>query len=449
MSDEHNPLYSEPYGHPRVQTPNMSRLATEGTIYSNAYCPSPLCLPSRSAFLSGKRVHDIQTYNNCNVLTHSAEPTFGDILTAAGVYTVFMGKTHVFKPGDEMGFSKTASISDFKKPGGISIGRQPLCIRKGSHQRANGYGIRESAHDWDVGVVNEAVKWLTEAAPSVREPWVLIVCITAPHFPHVTTGELWDLYADCGDLHPYGKEQESAQHPYARDLRDHFETEQFAEEQMRGLRRGYLSCVTFVDRQLGRLLECLEQNGLQSSTNVIYTADHGEMLGKFGMWWKCSLYEDSIRIPCLARGPDYEAGAEVNTPVDLHDLRAALFASAHVEHPAEWCGEALQSMPHNDSGRAVLSEYHGHGTRAGGYMVRQGNWKLLYYSQAPNQLFNLETDPYELDNLYDTETEKAKSLEGLLRDICDPEREEQRAAEFIERQTAIIARDYPDAESVG
>ena len=349
MSDEHNPLYSEPYGsepygHPIVQTPNMARLAAEGTLFRNAYCPSPLCLPSRSAFLSGKRVHEIQTYNNCNVLLDSTLPTYGDVLKDRGVHTVFMGKTHIYKPGVDMGFSKTAAIRDAKTPGDINFVRQPLAIRKGSRHRADGYGVAENAHASDIGVVDQAAKWLTEIAPSVEAPWVLTVNVTAPHFPHVTTQELWDLYADSGDLPRYGKEQQSAQHPYACDLRDHFETDHFTEEQTRGLRRGYLSCITFVDRQLGRLLECLDRTGLLTGTNVIYTADHGEMLGKFGMWWKCSLYDDAIRIPCIARGPDFKAGTEVTTPVDLHDLRAAVFASAQAQQPAEWRGTPLQSI---------------------------------------------------------------------------------------------------------
>ena len=448
MSDEHNPLYSAPYGQPRVQTPNMTRLAEEGTLFRNAYCPSPLCLPSRSAFLSGKRVHEIQTYNNCNVLLDRTLPTYGDVLKDRGVHTVFMGKTHIYKPGVDMGFSMTAEIRDATTPGDINFIRQPLTIRKGAHNRADGYGIGEKAHARDIRVVDQAAKWLIETAPSAKAPWVLTVNVTAPHFPHVTTRELWDLYADSGDLPRYGKELQSAQHPYACDLRDHFETDHFTEEQTRGLRRGYLSCITFVDRQLGRLLECLEQTGSLSSTNVIYSSDHGEMLGKFGMWWKCSLYEDAIRIPCLARGPDFEAGKEVTTPVDLHDLRAAVFASAQTQQPAGWWGTPLQNIPLNNSKRVVFSEYHGHGTRAGGFMVRRGKWKLLYYSQAPNQLFDLETDPDELDNLYEIEPKTAKSLEDSLRSICDPEREEQRAREFIARQAEEVARFYPDARPI-
>jgi choline-sulfatase len=125
----------------------------------------------------------------------------------------------------------------------------------------------------------------------------MTVNIVKPHFPEFVTQELWDMYPRGGDLPPDGPDQPSAQHPYALALRRFFETDEMPESGIRGLRRGYLGCVTYADRQLGKLLDVLEGTRLLENTIVAYTADHGEMLGKFGMWWKCSLYEDSAREP--------------------------------------------------------------------------------------------------------------------------------------------------------
>jgi choline-sulfatase len=444
MSDEHNPLYAGPYGHPMVQTPNMDRMATEGTTYRNAYTPCPLCLPARSAFLAGLPVHRVQAYNNCNLLLDSSLPTFGDVLSEAGIHCVFMGKTDIYRPGEAMGFTELAELRDRKPPGDVNFVRRPLAIRKGAHRRADGYGVRPSAHVHDVTVVDRAVEWIRRS-DRVSEPWVLVVNITAPHFPHVSTQELWDLYPDGGDLPAYGREVESARHPYAQDLRDHFETERFTEEQVRGLRRGYLACITFVDRQLGRLLSALEEQNALDRTDVIYTSDHGEMLGKFGMWWKCSLYEDSVRIPALAMGPDFAASREVATPVDLHDVRASIFAAASVDRPADWLGEPLQSLPTNDPKRAVFSEYHGHGTRAGAFMVRRGAWKLISYREGPDQLFDLSADPDELRNVIEGRTDVASQLDRELRRFCDPKSEDLRARDFEHRQIEAVRRDYPEA----
>ncbi|MCC2687030.1 MAG: hypothetical protein K0R75_3929, partial [Paenibacillaceae bacterium] len=87
MSDEHNPFYSSVYGHPFIQTPNMQRLAAMGTVYRNTYSPSPLCLPCRSAFMAGRRVHEIETYSNCNVNLNPNFPSYGKVLSDQGVHT--------------------------------------------------------------------------------------------------------------------------------------------------------------------------------------------------------------------------------------------------------------------------------------------------------------------------------------------------------------------------
>lgn len=440
MSDEHNPFVSSFLGHPAVQTPNMDRLARQGTVFENAYCPSPLCMPCRSAFMSGRRVHEIQAYNNCPLLLNQDQPTYGAVLDRQGVHTVHIGKLHVYAPHKKLAFSECIlPMNDDYGPGDSHLRRKPLRIRTGAHKRADGFGPRPGAHDDDLQCVDAAIDWLKSKAPALKQPWVLVVQVVAPHFPHFTSQELWDLYPNGGDLPLHGREQATANHPYAQDLRRHFETDQFTEEQVRGLRRGYLSCVTFVDRQLGRIMDAIERGGRSADTDVIYTSDHGEMLGKFGMWWKCTLFEDSARVPLLAAGPDFKRNTRVATPVDLLDLQASLFAATGAERPGDWHGTALQKIEARDDSRVVFSEYHGHGTRSGSMMVRKGAWKLIWFAEAPHLLFNLENDPHELNNLYDRESKKAAELEKHLREFCNPERECQRAHEFEARQHDALA----------
>ena len=363
MSDEHNPFYSSVYGHPFVQTPAMDRLAENGVVYESAYCPSPLCTPSRSAFMSGRRVHQIQAYSNCTIGVDPDIPTYGRALAEQGVYSVHAGKTHVFAPSGDLGFRETRRAVEKTGSGDPEIGRRPFRIRRAAAERASQFGIKESHLRIDLECVDAAIDWLTNTAPKLGRPWTLSLNIIHPHFPHYTSQELWDLYPRGGNLPEYGVDEETANHPRAREVREHFQTDQFTGEQVRGQRRGYLACVTFVDRQLARLVEALEAAGLYDDTNVIYTSDHGEMLGKFGMWWKCSLYEDASRVPCIAAGPDFPSGSRVSTPVDLHDVQADLFASTGAERPSGWIGRPLQHVPENDVGRVVFSEYHGHGAR--------------------------------------------------------------------------------------
>ncbi len=433
MSDEHNPFVSSIYGHPSVHTPNMARLAERGTVFENTYCPSPLCLPCRSAFFAGRRVHEIQTYNNCNTGLRKGFPSFGRLLTDQGVHTTFIGKSDGYDRVANFGFSEIIEAQDRDSPD-CHIRREPLEIRPDAASRARHYGPHEAPFETDLKRTDAAIRWLRETAPQIDSPWVLCVNLNKPHFPHYVTPDLWSMYDGCDDLPRYGAEQESAQHQHATDLRRYFATDQFTEEDIRGLRRGYLGCVTFIDTQLGRLIDALDESGLSDSTNIAYTSDHGDMLGMFGMWWKCSLYEHSVRVPLIVAGPDFSAGVWCETPVSSLDLQASIFYATGAKRPDDLTGEPLQEIPHIDSQRIVFSEYHGHGARASAYMVRRGEWKFIYYVGAPNQLFNLASDPNELDNRIESETEIARELESELRCVCDPENENERASAFIEMQ---------------
>lgn len=436
MSDEHNPFYSSFFGHPFVKTPHMENLAKRGTLFRNAYCSSPLCTPSRAAFMTGKRVHELQTYSNCKINVNQHRDSFGKVLSEQGVHTVLVGNSGMY----DGGFSETYLCKESTGSGDTNISRRPLAVREGAGERADHYGIREGVFDADVEKIAAAVGWLKEKGANQAEPWVLVVNVSNPHFPLWNTQEFWDMYSGGGDLPEHGTNCESAQHPYAQDLRRHFETEQFTEEQVKGLRRGYYGNVSFVDQQLGRLTDAMEEADLQDNTNFMYVADHGEMLGKFGLWWKSCMYEDSLRVPCIAAGPDFGSGKTLNTPVDLLDVQASLFQSVGVEKPDDRLGTPLQYIPENDSGRVVFSEYHGHGTRSGAYMVRKGDWKLIYYAEAPHQLFHLSEDPEEVHNVFTECPEKACELEAELRKFCSPEEESEKAHEFQERQIELLKR---------
>ena len=445
LSDEHNPFISSVHGHEYVRTPNMARIAGAGTVFENAYCPSPLCLPSRSALMSGRRVHELQTYSNCNTNLREDYLSWGAELKRQGVHSAYVGKVDTYADGEKLGFSDMILPGNRKPHGDPLIRRRPLFIREGAEKRADGFGPHENPYHADVRHMDAALEWLNTKAPEIEEPWVLAINLHAPHFPHWVTQELWDMYPDGGDLPAFGADCETARHPYAADLREHFRTELFTEEQIRGLRRGYLGCVTYVDTQIGRVLDTLAALGLTETTNFLYSSDHGEMLGKFGMWWKCTLFEDSVHIPMMACGPDFTPGRRVRTAVDSHDLQAALFHAAGAERPSDWVGTPLQEIPDDDAKRPVFSEYHGHGTRAGAYMIRKGDWKLIHYTEAPDQLFNLADDPDELKNLHDDEPRKTAELMDELRVVCSPEEEDRRAFAFQEEQLAVIGAKWKNA----
>ncbi len=428
MSDEHNYRVSSIYGHPRVDTPNLERLAREGVVYDAAYCPSPLCAPARGSFLSGLPVHQTQVYNNCR-LEDIELPSYGGVLREQGVYTMHIGKTDAYTAAGKLGFSEIRLPGDRHPPGDTNFCRSPLSIRADGPSRADGFGPKDNAFANDVRVMDEAIDWLEASAALLEPAWTLTVNIVAPHFPHYATPDLWHKYDGAGDLPGYGSEVASAGHPYAEDLRRHFQTDTFTGAQVAGLRQGYLAGVDFVDQQLGRLLDALEVSGQREDTVVVYTSDHGEMLGKFGMWWKCSMYEDSVRVPLIVSGSGFPSGERSVAPVSLLDVQASLFHATGAGRPAHWWGTPLQDIGIDHHDRVAFAEYHGHGTRAGSFMIRKGSWKYLRHADAPDQLFDLPADPEELVNLHgDLRPEVAAELEHELQARCAPDLEFARAA---------------------
>lgn len=445
MSDSHSPFVTSVYGHPFVKTPNLERLAERGTVYENAYCPSPLCVPSRSAFMSGRFVHEIEVFNNCKVIP-AEHPSYGGVLADQGVHTTYVGSAaNLYRDPYELGFHEMLRVKRKAPPLGKTFSRSPLpSNRQGALNR--GHGPRPDVWESDIASVDRAIEWLSTTAPTLSKPWTLTVNVERPHFPMFARPEFWEMYEGYGDLPRYGPEEASANHPYAQDIRNHFRTDECTEADIRGMRQGYYACVTFVDHELGRLLDALAANGQLHDTVVAYTTDHGEMLGKFGMWWKHSLYEDSARIPLVVAGPGFAAGERVSTAVGLLDLQATIFKAVDGDRPEGWRGTPLQDIPPHDPTRVAFSEYHANGIRSGAFLIRRGDWKLLYNMAAPHQLFNLNEDPDELHNRWDEEPNIARELEQELRLICDPDVVNARAHAREREQLEVIHQLESDQE---
>ena len=437
MSDQHNPKVSSPYGHPFIHTPNMERLAQLGTVYESAYCASPLCVPSRSAFMTGRWPHETKIFNNCKVFEHEY-PSYGGVLAEQGVHTVFIGgAANLYRDPFALGFSELHGVHRRPKSLSKDFCRSPVPMRD-TGAPATPCGPKDGARAREIRDVDRAIEWLKTTAPSLGTPWVLTITIHAPHPPLEAPPEFWNMYEELADLPEYGAGEHSANHPYAQDLRRYQRADDVTEEKARRMRQGYYALVTHVDRQIGRLMDAWLELGLAENTVLAYTSDHGEMLGKFGMWFKSSLYEDSVRVPLIVAGPGFAAGRRVRTPVSHLDLQAAIFETVGAERPASWAGEPLQDVADGDAERVVFAEYHGHGTRSGAFMIRQGDWKLLYNMQAPHQLFNLKEDPEELRDVWQAEREVASQLEKELRKVCDPEEVNALAHEWEARQLAEI-----------
>jgi choline-sulfatase len=449
MSDEHNPQVMGAAGHPLAQTPQLDRLAARGTRLTSAYTASPICVPARAAFATGKYVHQIGYWDNADAYDGSV-PSWHRLLRERGHRVASIGKLH-FRglPGDDHGFSEeilpmhvVEGLGDVK-----GLVRSDIPRRKGYAKLADLAGPGESPYTrYDRDIAARAQAWLREEAPKRRErPWALFVSFVCPHFPLVAPAEFFHRYPP--ERIPLPKQYASAErpeHPYLRDYHACVGYDDGFAGDLAKVRRaiaGYLGLVSFMDHNVGEVLRALEEAGLAAGTRVVYTSDHGDNVGARGLWGKSTMYEESAGVPLILAGPDVAARRRCATPASHVDLFPFFLESTGVPVPRNgYHGISplhLAAGKHED--RAVLSEYHAIGSRGGVTMLRKGRWKYVHYVNYRPQLFDLHSDPQELVDIA-SKPESAGTLATLKAELlrfCDPEEVDARAKR---RQADLLAR---------
>lgn len=461
MSDEHNRKMLGCYGHPLVTTPNLDALAARGTLFTDAYTPCPVCVPARAAFATGKHIHQIGYWDNADPY-EGAIPSWHHRLRDRGHEVVSIGKLHFRSEEDDNGFSREILPMHVIEGTGDLMGlvREELPRRGMSWKMARLAGPGESPYTlYDRQIAAHAQTWLhDDARKNSDRPWVLFVSFASPHFPLTAPPEHYFRYYDDPDL-PMPKAyrpDERPDHPFLKDYAasftydEHFKTE----DDVRRAVAGYFGLCSFVDEQVGKVLAALEANGLSGNTRIVYTSDHGDNLGARGLWGKSTMYEESAGAPLIVAGDDIPAGKRVSEPVTLLDLYPFIMEAVgeadrgtiDEDHP----GASLFAVAHGEKPeRPVLSEYHGMGSTTGAFMLRNGRYKYVHYVAYPPQLFDLESDPEELDDLAGDPAygQVLAECEEKLRAVLDPDavdaRAKRRQAEQMELhggRERVIAR---------
>ncbi|HJO05961.1 MAG TPA: sulfatase-like hydrolase/transferase [Chloroflexota bacterium] len=407
MSDEHDPTISTPYGHPFVRTPYQQRLADEGAVFENAYCNSPLCVPSRASFMTGRHLYRTGVWDNTVPLA-SDIPTWAHRLNNAGYETVLCGKMHFIGRDQIHGFSKRI-MPDIHGEGGYHTNlpdwtkgqlAEPLAV---SERLTEGTGAGDNVQQrYDDEATKRAVTYLLDDERH-EGPWAMCVGIFAPHFPFTVRPEYYyGYYPEHADLPRTPTVPLEDSHPQTQRLRGHFQAEGITEEQTRVARAAYYGLTEFGDDKIGEILAAVDTNGLADNTIVVYTSDHGESLGEHGMWYKCTFYDPSTRVPLIVRWPGVvEPGSRHSQVTSLLDLVQTMLDVAGADNN-ETDGVSLAPLlrgESEDGDGEAFSEYHAHGTTTPGRMLRRGRYKLNYYLDDPPELFDLETDPDELTDL--------------------------------------------------
>ncbi len=438
MSDEHTRSVCGAYGNSLARTPALDRLAGKGVRFGNAYTPSPICIPARASFATGAPVFEHRCWS-------SAEPYYGQQaswmhrLRERGHRVTSIGKLHYRSAADDIGFSESI-LPMYVANGGRGwpqgLQRKPMAEFPEAVEMATLLGPGETSYTrYDRDIAAAAVDWLERQAPRETAPWVLFVSFVSPHFPLSSPAEFHDPFRGVELPAPYDRDPPAhASHPVEAQMREFWDYAEYfsAESEAVGLRNYYGLC-SFLDDNAGRVLDALEGAGLADDTLVIYTSDHGDLIGNHGIWGKSFMYEDSAGIPLIVRGPGIAAGVNP-TPVTLADLAATIelaVGADPVRPQAPWRGRPLQDFigrPQPD--RPVIAEYHDGGSPCGVFMLRLGPWKLVYYAEGnPPQLFDLERDPREIEDLAADPSRQTilAQLRETLFSIADPEAVNRRA----------------------
>ena len=389
-------------GHPQVKTPRIDRLAARGTLFTNAHCQSPLCNPCRTSLMTGLRPSTTGVYGLAPWIREVEK--FKDVVTLPqylakhGYRTYSTGKIYHGRYG------RRKQDKEFHQLGTpTSVGARPrkkLVDTPSKHPLVD-WGVfdhkDEDKGDWKVA--SWAVKTL-DAKP--KDPFFLSVGFFLPHVPCYATQKWFDLYPEDTLQLPRVKRDDRDDTPrFSWYL--HWTLPEprlkFLEEsgQWKNLVRSYLACTSFVDSQVGRVLDALERNGYADNTVVVLWSDHGWHLGEKLITGKNTLWDPSTRVALMFAGPGVSSGASCRKPAELLDIYPTL---------AELCGlpakdglEGHSLCPQLADAEAAR-EFPAITTHcADNHGIRSENWRYICYADGSEELYDMRKDPNEWHNL--------------------------------------------------
>jgi choline-sulfatase len=437
LTDEQDALALSCAGHSFVKTPHLDALAARGTRFTNAFTPSPICVPARAALATGRWVHEIGYWDNA--MGYDGRVLgWAHAMSAAGQRVESIGKLHYSTEAAPTGF--THQINPLHLAQGI--GQVWGSVRNPLPEQPRPSGIFKeigpglsSYNSYDMANAQSAAQWLHQCANETRaSPWTLFVGLVAPHFPLVVPQQYLDQIDQAAipppRLHPLDG---FVRHPWVQRHADFSNADDdLGTPQRRRLALAcYFALVNFIDEQIGVILRALASSGLTETTRVIVSSDHGDNQGVRGMWNKSTLYREATNVPLIMAGPAIEAGRICATHTNLIDIAPTLLQNAGLASDNTLPGRSLNEMANepDDLQRIGFSEYHAVGSPSAAYMLRQGQWAYHHYVGYQPELFDIQKDPGQSNNLaldaaYQSVCEK---FEALLNEMLDPLQTDARA----------------------
>ncbi|MGK4343263.1 choline-sulfatase [Ectopseudomonas oleovorans] len=406
-----------------VQMPNLMKLAEQAVVFDSAYCNSPLCAPSRFTLVSGRLPSKIGAYDNAADFPADV-PTYAHYLRRLGYRTALSGKMHFCGPDQLHGYEERLTSDIYPADYGWAVNWDEPDVRASWYHNMSsvlqaGPCVRSNQLDFDEEVVFKARQYLYDhVRMSPDQPFCLTVSMTHPHDPYTIGREYWDRYEGVDIPLPRQHIEQSEQDPHSQrilkiiDLWD----KPLPEDKIRDARRAYFGACSYIDDNIGKLLKTLQECGLADDTLIVFSGDHGDMLGERGLWYKMHWFEMSARVPLLVHAPQRFTAHRVSQSVSTLDLLPTLveLAGGQVEQGLELEGHSLLPHLQGKGGHdEVLGEYMAEGTLSPLMMIRRGPWKFVYSEQDPLLLFDLDSDPLERQNLAES-SEHRGILAGFI-----------------------------------
>ncbi len=421
------------YGHPQVKSPNIDRLAARGVKFDRAYCQYPLCSPSRSSLMTGLRPDTTRVFD----LTYRFRQGLPDVVTLSqcfmqqGYSATRVGKIyHYGNPGDigTSGLDDPQSWQKVFNPAGRDKTALEPDIVNLTPKRGLGSSLslladktgKDEDHT-DGKVATQAIELLEKRS---SEPFFLAVGFYKPHCPYIAPQKYFDLYPQEQITLPElaADARSAAPDPALASTRPwpHFGV---TPDEARQAKRAYYAAISFVDAQIGRVLDAVDRLGLRENTIIVFWSDHGYHLGEHGLWMKMSCFEESARVPCIIAPPAAKsAGKTCPRTVELIDLYPTLTDLAGLTPPAGLQGRSLRpllenpdaSWPHPAYTQVQRGAFPGHSVRTDRW--RYTEWAL---GEKGAELYDHEKDPKELHNLANDPAQAAvvAGMKALLKKI--------------------------------
>ena len=426
------------YGNTTIHTPNLDRLAQQGAVFETAITPCPLCMPARACVMTGLTASRLGSLENVYPKHVDPTETIAGVLKGQGYHCQAIGKMHF----SDTPYAETYGMDEMilsEETRGVRLATDEAGIVLDDYDR---FLSSKSFWGWDkpteIGyneikpLLNplpkashvtqwcgdQSVTWLKNGRPKDK-PFFLWTSFVKPHVPYDCSQHLVDLYDPSTLEKPWlSSEDGTERNPYFASYRKGKEFDLYSEVAAERAKAYYYANITFIDEQVGRILDALDEEGLSESTMVIFTSDHGDLLGDHGLWYKCFGFEGSLRVPLLMRWPNHiQPQTRCSEIASLLDLFPTLLSSAGVDY-------AQYNRPGNDL-ISLISKEEEQDFAISEVMfppytmnhIRTKRYKYLFYQNGGyEQLFDLQEDPHELKDISTNPESQSirNSLKGRL-----------------------------------